>query len=171
MIKPNYPFSYSKTFYFYIMTTQPYSYDRKYITRYTFVSKGKHGAITKVVEFMPTSNKYILNLAFGDLRNNGTIDDTANSNNADIVKILATIVHIVKDFTDEYPDYKIVFTRSSLVRTKLYQRILKTYFHIFIKQFAVTALKEIDENRYEEVIFEPDNDVKKYVAFFVKRKK
>ena len=50
------------------MAEQPYSYDKKYSTRYTFVSKGKRGAIIKVVEFLPTSNKSILNLAFGDLK-------------------------------------------------------------------------------------------------------
>ena len=147
------------------MTTQPYSYDRKYITRYTFVSKGRQGAITKVVEFIPTSNKSILNLAFGDLKNDGTIDDTANSNNGDLVKIMATVIHIIKNFTDDYPDYKIVFTGSTIVRTKLYERILKTYYSVFSKEFSVTALEEINKHQYREVIFEPDNTLKNMLHF------
>ncbi len=70
------------------MHTQPYLYDRKYLTRYSFVSKGRKGAIEKVVEFSPTSEKNILNLGFGDLLSDGTLDDTANTNNGDIVKCL-----------------------------------------------------------------------------------
>jgi hypothetical protein len=153
------------------MTEQPYSYDKKYSTRYTFVSKGKHGAINKVVEFLHTSNKLILNLAFGDLKNDGTIDDTANSNNGDIIKVMATIIHVVRDFTNEYPEYKIIFTGSTAQRTKLYQRILKTYYSAFNQEFDITALEEVEKNKYEEVIFEPMNNLKNYVAFFVKRKK
>ena len=94
------------------MTTQPYSYDRKDATRYTFISKGKHGVIIKAVEFIPTSNKFILNLGFGDLKPDGTIDDTANSNNGDIIKVMATIIHIVKDFADELSGLQNCFHRK-----------------------------------------------------------
>jgi len=153
------------------MTEQPYSYDKKYSTRYTFVSKRKHGAINKVVEFLHTSNKLILNLAFGDLKNDGTIDDTANSNNGDIIKVMATIIHVVRDFTNEYPEYKIIFTGSTAQRTELYQKILKTYYSAFNQEFDITALEEVEKNKYEEVVFEPMNNLKNYVAFFVKRKK
>ena len=63
------------------MNRPPYFYDRRYATRYTFVSKGQKGAILKVVQFSPTSAKNILNLSFGDLQPDGSIDDTVNTNN------------------------------------------------------------------------------------------
>src|SRR6185503_3375884 len=81
------------------MNRKPYSYDRRYSTRYTFVSKGHRGAISKVVQFSPTSTDGIVNLSFGDLRSDGTIDDLANTNNHDIIKVMATIIEIVYDFT------------------------------------------------------------------------
>lgn len=102
------------------MSTEPYPYDRRQLTRYSFVSKGKRGAIVKIVEFSPTSNKQILNMGFGDLMPDGSIDDESNSNNNDLVKVMATIISIIKDFTDQYPSYKIVFTGSSQKRNIIY---------------------------------------------------
>ena len=75
------------------MGQQPYPYTRKISFRYTFVSKGKM-RIEKSVVFAPTPVKNIFNLGFGDLLNDGTIDDTANSNNGDLIKVLATVIQI-----------------------------------------------------------------------------
>jgi hypothetical protein len=147
---------------------RPYSYDRNHATRYTFVSRGKRGAIIKLVEFTPTVVKNIFNLGFGDLQPDGSIDDTANSNNDDIVKVLASVIHIIQDFTTEYIDVKIIFTGSTSRRTTLYHRILKMYYQSFIKEFVITGLIN-SEKGLVEVPFEPRGSVK-YLAFFVKRK-
>jgi hypothetical protein len=149
--------------------TKPYFYDKHHPTRYTFISKGKNGAITKVVEFNATAVKNIVNLGFGDLRADGTIDDLANSNNSDITKVLATIIAIVEEFTGEYPNTTIVFTGSTTSRTRLYQRILKTYYQAFRRNFIITALYDNGNQNYMEVPFDPATD-NKYVAFFIKRK-
>lgn len=151
------------------MQTKSYSYDRKYSTRYIFTSKGKKGAIVKIVEFTPTSVKNILNLGFGDLLEDGNVDDTANSNNGDIIKVLATVISIIKDFTAENPDIKVVFAGSTARRTELYQRILKMYYPGFKKDFIITALRDNGNENYTEVSFEPGNN-NKYIAFFIKRK-
>lgn len=150
------------------MNQPSYSYNRQYATRYTFVSKGRKGVITKVVEFTPTSIKNILNLGFGDLLTDGSIDDKANTNNNDIIKVLATVVQIIQDFTAEYPAIKIVFTGSTSARTSLYHRILKIYYPAFSKGFMITALIK-DKNEFTECMFDPDTN-EKYLAFFVKRK-
>lgn len=123
------------------MQTQSYSYDRKYLTRYTFISKGKKGVIAKIVEFTRTSAINVLNLGFGDLLPDGSVDDTANSNNGDIVKVLATVISIIEDFTIEYPDIKIVFAGSTARRTELYHRILKMYYLDFKKRFYYNSFK------------------------------
>ncbi len=60
-----------------------------------------------------------------DLLASGKIDDKANSNNGDIIKVLSTVILIIKDFTEENPEAKIAFSGSTKERTALYQRILK----------------------------------------------
>jgi len=99
------------------MSSTPYPYNRKLSTRYTFISIGNR-SIHKVVEFTPTSVD-LYNLGFGDLLPDGKVNDTINSNNGDIVKVLATVVQIIKDFTKEYPHVKVVFTGSTNERTML----------------------------------------------------
>jgi hypothetical protein len=150
------------------MSYSSYKYDRHNSTRYTFISKGRMGAVMKVVEFTPTTIKNIVNLGFGDLRPDGSADDRANSNNNDIIKVMATIIEIVKDFTMEFPKAKIVFTGSSAVRTAMYQRMLKMYYHNFSNDFIITALIK-EGSLYSEVPFELF-DAKKYLAFLVRRK-
>ncbi len=150
------------------MSTEPYPYDRRHLTRYSFVSKGKRGAIVKIVEFSPTSNKQIINMGFGDLMPDGSIDDESNSNNNDLVKVMATMISIIKDFTNQYPSYKIVFTGSSQKRNILYQRILRNYYIEFSRDFTITALEPTANGHYQEVPFDMEN--KNYYAFFIKRK-
>ncbi len=83
--------------------------------------------------------------------------------------MLATIISIIEDFTNEYPDMKIVFSGSATRRTELYHRILRMYYSGFKKNFIITALKNDGNKHYSEVPFEPNSN-DKYVAFFVKRK-
>jgi hypothetical protein len=122
----------------------------------------------KVVEFTPTSVKGMLNLGFGDMISDGTISDTSVSNNDDIVKVLATVVEIINDFTTEYPDVKIVFTGNTLTKTSLYRRILRMYYVSFSKNFIITALVR-QGTGFAEKIFDPVSN-EKYAAFLVKRK-
>jgi len=72
----------------------------------------------------------IVNMGFGDVLPDGSIDDKANSNNGDIVKVLGTIVQIMIDFTNKFPDLEIFFTGSTPERSKLYFRIIRTHYHI-----------------------------------------
>jgi hypothetical protein len=157
------------------MTHPSYSYDRHYATRYTFVSKGRKGAILKAVQFTQTSVKNILNLSFGDLQPDGRIDDTVNTNNNDIIKVIATVIDIVNDFTSENPGIRIVFTGSSQTRTSMYFRILKMYRDAFSKTYVITGLVKDGNPRltggqsFKEVPFEPESG-DEYSAFFIKRK-
>jgi len=122
------------------MNKTPYLYNKEISTRYRFLSTGKK-PVEKIVQFTPLSLANIYNLGFGDLMPDGAIDDKANSNNGDIIKVLSTVIHIIKDFTAENPESKIGFKGSTKERTALYQRILKTYLDTFIKEFLLTALE------------------------------
>ena len=151
------------------MHKEPYNFDKRDVKCYQFVSKGKNGAITKVVEFILIDSRGIFNLGFGDLLANDKIDDLTVSNNGDIVKVFSTIMHIINDFLTDYPTAKIIFTGSTLRRTKLYQRILTTYFEVFKNKFVITALLEHEKGNLQEVAFDISNNLE-YEAFFVKRR-
>lgn len=150
------------------MRLPSYQFNRRYSTRYTFTSKGKKGAVLKMVEFTPTSVKNIFNLGFGDMLPDGRIDDTVNTNNHDVLKVMATMVEIIKDFTLEFPGSRVIFTGSSSVRTTLYQRILKTYYKEFSQHFVITGLIKTGSN-FSEIPFEPA-DSRNFLAFLIKRK-
>lgn len=149
------------------MNKATYLYNREFSTRYRFCSMGVK-PVEKIVEFTPLAIKNIYNLGFGDLQADGSIDDKANSNNGDIIKVLSTVIYIIKDFTEENPESKIIFSGSTKERTALYQRIIKTYLDDFRKEFLITAL-EGPPNSPKETEF--DAGCKEpYLAFFVKRK-
>jgi hypothetical protein len=58
-----------------------------------FTSTGKNGAIPKRIIFSTTELENVYNLAFGDIDENGEIDDCRISDNGDRNKILATVFH------------------------------------------------------------------------------
>jgi hypothetical protein len=148
------------------MSTTPYIYKRPYAERYIFTSMGKK-RIVKVVDFVPIGIKNIMNMGFGDLLPDGSIDDTVNSNNGDITKVFATVIQILKDFTSDYPQIEVFFMGSTYERTKLYTRILKTYYSIFNKEFIITALIG-SETKNSRVPFDPLADME-YLGFLIKR--
>jgi hypothetical protein len=102
----------------------PYTYKHIQPRRYVFISVGKT-TIEKVVDFVPLGMGNIVNIGFGDLLSDGCIDDKVNSNNGDIIKVLATVVDILRHFTTKYPQAEIYFQGSTENRTKLYSRILR----------------------------------------------
>jgi hypothetical protein len=94
------------------MKQNSYSYKRLDHERYTFISTGRN-KIIKAVDFSPTNVKNLYNLGFGDLLPDGSLDDHVNSNNGDILKVLTTVVQIMKDFTAQFPEIKILFLGST----------------------------------------------------------
>jgi hypothetical protein len=147
------------------MTRASYPYQRRGSRRYGFISIGKK-KIEKAVDFVFLQGK-IVNLAFGDLLPDGASDDMANSNNCDIIKVFATIIDIVRDFTNRYPDIKIYFEGSTPERTKLYGRILRTYYTTFIKEFAIAGVSMIDGEVHALSINSKIET--EYFGFYIKR--
>ncbi len=107
------------------------------------------------------------NLALGDLLPDGTIDDKSNSNNGDIVKVLSTVIAILKEFTFVRPEANIVFTGSTDHRMKLYTRILRTYHSLFAKEFKIRAFIKVG-NEYTEIDFDPYSNLE-YLVFLIRR--
>lgn len=149
------------------MNQEAYSYNNILPRKYSFVSEGEK-RIVKLVEFTRTGDENIVNLGFGDLLPDTGFDDQVVSNNGDIMKIFATIIQIVKEFTAEFPHLKIAFAGSTPERMKLYNRILKTYYSDFSKEFQISGLVK-DALTELETDFEPKVPGK-YILYFVKRK-
>ena len=135
--------------------------------RYIFISEGEK-RIKKIVDFVKMKLEDTFNLAFGDLQRDGGIDDTANSNNGDLVKVLATVVNITKHFTDKNPHINLVFYGNTNIRMRLYTRILKTYYSTFINDFHLYG-SVIRDGGYMIVSFDPNLE-QAYQFFLIKRK-
>ena len=148
------------------MEQRSYSYSREEQTRYTFISSGKE-EIIKVIAFSTTRYQNILNMGFGDLMPDGNIDDKRNSNNGDMVRVLATVIQILKTFLSNYPEYKIFFKGSTDRRTSFYQRIISIHYNELTLEYKITALIK-NENGYIEVNFDKNATIS-YWAFYVKK--
>ena len=94
------------------MSHAPYSYKRVRPFGYVFISSGKRDII-KAVEFTPITINNVYNLGFGDLLPNREIDYKANSNNEDIIKVFATVIDILQEFTKMNPSFIIQFEGST----------------------------------------------------------
>jgi hypothetical protein len=148
------------------MTHIPYPFEPTLPTRYTFVSQGKT-KIVKVVEFVPLRLKNMMNLGFGDLLPDGSLDDMAVSDNGDIRKVLSTVVHIIRHFTTLHPEVIIFFSGSTDERIRLYGRIMKMYYASFSKEYVIFGIIEKEtENR--AVAFDPTSH-SEFLAFLIKR--
>jgi hypothetical protein len=157
---------YKNSFSISYMTHNPYSFVKDEFHRYIFVSIGK-ARIIKAVDFSPIGIENVYNLGFGDLSADGSLDVTVKSNNGDILKVLATVVQITRDFTTLFPGIEVFFIGSTEERTKLYARILKMYYRELHKDFKISGLI-MGLNSYTAVPFDPQ-DAFEYFAFLIKK--
>src|SRR5581483_11652539 len=80
---------------------------------FKFTSVGLNGEIIIVVQYIKTDNPIIYNLAFGNLLDNGEVDDHIKNCNQDRNKILATVAASVFEFTAKYPERYVFFAGST----------------------------------------------------------
>jgi len=132
-------------------------------TVFEFISTGPKGDIKKIIQFTPTNVKAIFNLAFGNINEDGSIDDTTANDNKDRDKILATVAAAVYDFTERFPGRYVFFIGSTKERTRLYRMALTLNYEELAESFDIWGLTE--ENGFE--LFEKRRS---YTGFLVKRK-
>lgn len=132
----------------------------KSLTVFEFVSVGKKGEISKIVQYSETNLKNFYNLGFGDkdLRT-GEIDDAVISDNGDSQKVLATVAATVYAFTGNYPMAWIYATGSTKSRTRLYRIGLTNNLAEITKDFELYGLKESEWQEFSKSI--------EYEAFLV----
>lgn len=107
------------------MNLERYEYSVNHrLLSFEFYSEGPNGRIKKVIQFTPVNvdGTTYFHIAFGDLNSDDkTLDDLVISNNGDRNKILATVAHVILDFTEEFPDMMVFARGSTPARTRLYQ--------------------------------------------------
>ncbi|MBO9204983.1 MULTISPECIES: DUF6934 family protein [Niastella] len=131
---------------------------------FEFMSEGHNGKIPKRIQFTETPWPNIYNLAFGDIKENGDLDDLTISNNGDRNKILATILKVVEDYTVKFPERFVFFSGSTEHRTRLYRMAIGLHFEELSSKF------EIYVDIKGERDFIPFQKALNIRAFLIKRK-
>ncbi len=108
---------------------------------YTFTSSGYTSGVTMSYaneiryQLLPDSRFY--NLAFGVLKEDGSIDDSFKVNSDNPRKILGTVVKTVIEYLNVYPDRLIKVEGSDRRRTELYNRIITHKFDEISKFYTI----------------------------------
>jgi hypothetical protein len=133
------------------------------LTSFEFISVGKKGNISKIIQFSATNYHDVYNLSFGDKDDStGGLNDKSISGNGDSEIVLATVISAVFAFIAKNPEAWVYATGSSNARTRLYRMGITKHLK-FIKS--------------EYVIYGQTNDSwevfkinKEYEAFLLRKK-
>ena len=146
-------------------------YDQFRVSRdsleFIFESVGPKGIITMIVQFKPTDDPEIYNLAFGNVLSDGKMDDHTRNGNKDRNKIMATVADMVYEFTAKYPDKYVFFKGSTPGRTRLYRMALSLNFSLLSIDLEIYGVVP-EEDSYG---MEPFRKNEEYYGFVVKRKR
>ena len=134
------------------------------LLEFQFFSVGPKGKIKKGILFKPfENNKKVFNIGFGDVDENGNINDLIATGNQDSEKVLATVVLTIFKFFEKYPDCYVYATGSTHSRTRLYQMGINKNLKEISQLFDVYGFTN---NSWETF-----SGLKKYDAFLVRQKK
>lgn len=120
-------------------------------------------ATRKRVEFTPTQNPALYNLALGDVLPDGVLDIFSRSNNDDRDQVLATVAQVISVFLSTYPARLVLFTGSTASRTRLYRLAIARELDNTADLFDIYGVRP--DQQLE--LFRPDNQ---YIAFIIRRK-
>jgi hypothetical protein len=110
--------------------------------RFEFDSISPQKHIRKIVEYTPLpQNPNIYNLGFGDLQDDGSIDDLIVSDNNDTEMVLSTIVRTIISFFEYRPEKTVLFLGSTESRTRLYQIIISKYIDEAKDTFQIRGIR------------------------------
>ncbi|MCU0470045.1 MAG: hypothetical protein MUF58_15730 [Arcicella sp.] len=130
---------------------------------YFFESIGKTN-IQKIVVFQPSEvNPDIVELAFGNLKTDLSIDVFAVDDNEDMPIVISTVITTIFDYLEYYPEKTIYFSGSTPSRTRLYRAAIAKSLEKIESNYQVFGLKE--NTQIES--FDKHNT---YLAFLIKRK-
>lgn len=146
MEKPSYPFK----------STENHRY-------YYFQSIGK-SVIPKIVVYQPLEGSdNVVELAFGNLMPNFSIDVFAIDDNDDMSIVITTVIYTIFDYLNYYPEKKVYFKGSTPSRTRLYRVAIAKMIDKIEPIYQVYGL--ISDSEME--IF---NKNQTYIAYLISRK-
>lgn len=132
---------------------KPYAYKELIPnTQYYFASIGEKGKIIKVVAFFPIADN-VWNLGFGDLQNDGSVDDLVVTDNQDARKVLQTVAKIAIDYLVQFPNRILEIKPSDEKRKRLYNSVFQRYFPDIELIFNITGFLGKEEEQYMPSIF------------------
>ena len=120
--------------------------------RYSFESVSEEKIIEKAVVFVETNYPNIYNLALVDILGDGTESDITVSNNNDLETVMATVIKIIDDFLNKFPDKSVIFQGSDLRRTRLYRIIISREYESISQYFKILGLKNGLFHQFESKI-------------------
>lgn len=132
--------------------------------RYEFFSTSTEKIVKKVVLFTETSANMVYNLALLDELENGELSDISETNNNDLVMVMATVIQIVDEFLKIKPEYFVIFKGSDERRQRLYRIIISRELLKIQKKFDIFG--GIGEDFIAD--FEPN---KEYDFYIIRQKR
>jgi len=128
---------------------------------FRFESNYNGRKISKVIEYVKVA-EHTYNLAFGDINENGELDDLSVSANRDMEKVLATVVQTIFVFFEMNPEITLFFQGSTPARTRLYQIVITKEKANWTEDFLIQGI--CDEQ------IEPFESNRPYTAFLINLK-
>jgi hypothetical protein len=111
------------------------------LLKFEFFSEGPKGKIRKQIIFMELEEiPMVFNLGFGDVDENGEINDTVVSNNQDSRRVLATVALAIYKFYERYPNASVFATGNTRSRTRLYRMGISNNLTEIGKDFEIYGL-------------------------------
>lgn len=105
--------------------------------RYELFSSSAEKVVKKVVLFTETSASMVYNLALLDELENGELSDISETNNSDLVMVMATVIQIINEFLRLKPNYFVIFKGSDERRQRLYRIIISRELLKIQKKFEI----------------------------------
>lgn len=91
---------------------------------YFFKSIGEK-AVKKAIVYIPLNDSpNIVELVFGDIKKDNSIDFYSASNNDDLIEIISTVIESLKLYLDRFSNKTVYFRGSTLARTRLYRAVI-----------------------------------------------
>lgn len=144
------------------MEEKSYIFQKRNDKRYEFYSKSQEREVKKVVVFSERGNGGVYNLALLDVLENGQYSDLSETNNNDFRMVMATVIDILKDFLNEFPDKIVTFKGSDERRQRLYRIIIARELTTINESFNVFGLINKNIEEFEQNI--------KYELFIIKKR-
>jgi hypothetical protein len=144
------------------MEEKPYIFQKRNDKRYEFYSRSEEKEVKKLVIFSERSNGGTYNLALLDVLGDGQYSDLSETYNNDFQTVMATVIDILKDFLNEFPDKVITFKGSDERRQRLYRIIIARELKSINEHFNIFGLINENVEEFEQNV--------KYKLFIIKKR-